>query len=174
MAEKLTDKQRIFCMEYMRDLNATKAAERAGYSANSAGDYGAQLMANDLIKARIQVLFDQRATRLEITAESILASILDTRERCKQSRPVVNRKGEQVFVENAEGELVPAYEFDASGANRADELLGKHIKLFNEGTGLNLNVTQMGKVEIEETTGSGETKKTTLTFDVGAQPDHQT
>ena len=32
MANKLTDKQKMFCREYLIDLNATQAALRAGYS----------------------------------------------------------------------------------------------------------------------------------------------
>ena len=32
----LTDRQEMFCREYLIDLNATQAAIRAGYSANTA------------------------------------------------------------------------------------------------------------------------------------------
>lgn len=37
---KLSAKQRMFCHEYMKDMNATQAAIRAGYSARSAGEIG--------------------------------------------------------------------------------------------------------------------------------------
>jgi phage terminase small subunit len=38
--EKLTDKQKRFCEEYLIDLNATQAAIRAGYSAKTAKSIG--------------------------------------------------------------------------------------------------------------------------------------
>lgn len=38
---KLTPKQERFCEEYLIDLNATQAAIRAGYSANTAREQGA-------------------------------------------------------------------------------------------------------------------------------------
>ena len=41
----LTDKQRRFVDEYLVDLNATQAAIRAGYSAKTANEQGAQLLA---------------------------------------------------------------------------------------------------------------------------------
>ena len=42
----LTDKQTRFVQEYMTDLNATQAAIRAGYSAKTANEQAAQLLAN--------------------------------------------------------------------------------------------------------------------------------
>lgn len=36
----LTDKQEMFCREYLIDLNATQAAIRAGYSAKTANRTG--------------------------------------------------------------------------------------------------------------------------------------
>ncbi|HBD0332675.1 TPA: terminase small subunit, partial [Escherichia coli] len=37
---KLTDKQELFAREYLKDLNATQAAIRAGYSEDSAAVQG--------------------------------------------------------------------------------------------------------------------------------------
>lgn len=44
---KLTEKQKRFCDEYLIDLNATQAAIRAGYSARTANEQGARLLAKD-------------------------------------------------------------------------------------------------------------------------------
>ena len=43
---KLNAKQLKFCKEYIFDWNATKAAERAGYSKRSAGSIGSRLLKN--------------------------------------------------------------------------------------------------------------------------------
>ena len=41
---KLTKKNEVFCDEYLIDLNATQAAIRAGYSVESAGSIGSELL----------------------------------------------------------------------------------------------------------------------------------
>ena len=41
---KLTKKNEVFCEEYLIDLNATQAAIRAGYSVDSAGSIGSELL----------------------------------------------------------------------------------------------------------------------------------
>jgi hypothetical protein len=41
----LTDQQRLFVAEYLKDNNATQAAIRAGYSKKTANEQGARLLA---------------------------------------------------------------------------------------------------------------------------------
>ena len=41
---KLTEKQELFVREYLKDLNASQAALRAGYSEGSHGEQGYQLL----------------------------------------------------------------------------------------------------------------------------------
>jgi len=48
---KITDKKRIFAMEYLVDRNATRAAIKAGYSANSAHVTGCRLLKDPKVKA---------------------------------------------------------------------------------------------------------------------------
>ena len=43
---KLSDKQEMFCKEYLVDLNATQAAIRAGYSRNTAQPASSRLLLN--------------------------------------------------------------------------------------------------------------------------------
>ena len=51
---ELTEKQRIFCHEYVRDWNASRAARVAGYSENSAGQIGEQNLKKLEIKQYIE------------------------------------------------------------------------------------------------------------------------
>ena len=44
--KSLTSKQKQFCQEYLIDLNATKAAARAGYSQKTAYSQGQRLLSN--------------------------------------------------------------------------------------------------------------------------------
>lgn len=63
-AIKLTDKQRLFCQEYIHDWNATRAAKAAGYSENTAGAIGHE----NLTKPEIQAYISQIQSDLEKTA----------------------------------------------------------------------------------------------------------
>lgn len=49
----LTDKQERFCLEYIKDLNATQAAIRAGYSEKTAKEIGCENLTKPNISARI-------------------------------------------------------------------------------------------------------------------------
>lgn len=72
---ELTAKQRAFVREYLIDLNATQAAIRAGYSADTAEQGGAQLYRNIKIRAAIDAAMKMRAERTEITADRVLKEL---------------------------------------------------------------------------------------------------
>lgn len=76
MAEKkLTPKQEQFVAEYLIDLNATQAAIRAGYSAKTANEQGARLLANASVKEAVAKANQKRAEKTGITAERVLKEI---------------------------------------------------------------------------------------------------
>ena len=128
MAAKLTDKQRTFVAEYLVDLNATQAAIRAGYSVRTAGAIGEENLRKPEIQAAIAEAQAQRAQRTEISQDYVLANLVEVTERCMRKWPVRNSKGQQ--VQDADGNNIWA--FNAQGANRALELIGKHLGMFKE------------------------------------------
>lgn len=69
---KLTDKQELFCREYLADLNATQAVIRAGYSPKNAGYCGSRLLDNPDVKNRIAELMGERNEVLNITSDYVL------------------------------------------------------------------------------------------------------
>lgn len=69
---KLTPKQLRFVKEYMIDLNGTQAAIRAGYSAKTANEQAAQLLAKLSIQAAISAEREKQQERTEITADRVL------------------------------------------------------------------------------------------------------
>lgn len=71
----LTDQQKLFVLEYLKDLNATKAAIRAGYSPKCAPSRGSKLMSQPEVRAEIQKAMDKRARKLELTTERVLEEI---------------------------------------------------------------------------------------------------
>ncbi|MBD8157216.1 terminase small subunit [Pantoea agglomerans] len=76
----LTDKQEMFCREYLIDLNATQAAIRAGYSKNSANEQGAQNLAKLSIAQRIIELKAERNERVEVNADYVLRRLVEIDE----------------------------------------------------------------------------------------------
>jgi phage terminase small subunit len=69
---KLTDKQEMFCQEYLKDLNATQAAIRAGYAERTAQPASSRLLSNVIVQARINELKSERSERVQIDADWVL------------------------------------------------------------------------------------------------------
>lgn len=124
---ELNDKQRRFCEEYLIDLNATQAAIRAGYSENSAKQIGSENLSKPDLQEYIQKLQDERSERLKTSSDWVLRRFRDISDRCMQVEPVMIFDAENgVYVESGE------YKFDSSGANKATEMIGKHIGFFEK------------------------------------------
>jgi len=58
---KISDKQKTFCVEYVKDFNGTQAAIRAGYSRKTANEQASRLLA----KVSIQQELDRWRERIE-------------------------------------------------------------------------------------------------------------
>lgn len=69
---ELTPKQQQFCVEYLSDLNATKAAERAGYSPKTAAEQASRLLTKVKVQSEIAALRDSRAAASTVTVQRVL------------------------------------------------------------------------------------------------------
>lgn len=72
---KLNDKQKRFVEEFLIDLNATQAAERAGYSKSTARQQGSRLLSNADIADAVAMAQERRSKRTEIDADSVLKEL---------------------------------------------------------------------------------------------------
>ena len=137
---KLTDKQEMFCKEYIIDLNATQASIRAGYSEKTANEQGCQNLAKLNIQERIAELKEDREKRLVIDADWVLQQAVKVHMMCMQAEPVI-----------VGGEPTGEYKFDSSGANKALELVGKHVNIqaWKEKTEITLgeSITPWGSIK---------------------------
>lgn len=141
----LTDKQQRFVQEYLKDLNGTQAAIRAGYSAKTAQEQASRLLSNAMVAKAVSEAKKERAEEVGIDAAYVLRQAVKLHERCMQEvAPILDRKGQQVTDEA--GNLL--FEFNAAGAAKALELVGKHVDVgaFKE------RVEHSGKIELETLT----------------------
>lgn len=87
--DPLTDKQRRFVEEYVRDFNATQAAIRAGYSANTAYQIGSE----NLRKPQIKEQLAERFRAMAMEADEVVALITDTARASMRTFVEVDEKG---------------------------------------------------------------------------------
>ena len=122
----LTPKQRLFCLEYLKDFNGTQAAIRAGYSKKTANEQASRLLAN----VNIQNLIKENNAKVE------KSSIMDIQEI--QERLTALARGEVdeeiVVIENigdftSEARVITK-KVSAKDQTKALELLGKTNGLF--------------------------------------------
>src|SRR4051794_35371095 len=100
MALSLKHKQ--FVTEYLIDMNATRAAIRAGYSSKCADVTGSRMLANASVRAAIEEAQIKRSEKLQINAEYVLEGIRETTLAARFAR-------------------------EYAGALKGYELLGKHL-----------------------------------------------
>lgn len=79
MAVKLKPEWELFVSEYLVDLNATKAAQRAGLASetndNSGAVVGAKLLRNAKVREAVEVEFAKRLDRIELTQDRVIQEL---------------------------------------------------------------------------------------------------
>ena len=68
-------KEGIFCKEYVKDLNGTRAAVAAGYSMRGAHVIASRMLQRTTVKAQLAKLIQKQADKLEITPDKVLAEL---------------------------------------------------------------------------------------------------
>lgn len=105
--EDLTAKEARFIDEYLIDGNGTRAAKAAGYSERTAYKAAQELLQRPRVKAALRQALAAQQKRTLITADAVLKRI----DRVAQKAEAAG---------------------DFNAANRANQLLGQHYKLFTE------------------------------------------
>jgi phage terminase small subunit len=127
----MTPKHARFCAEYLVDLNATKAAVRAGYSKNGANVTASQIMKRPEVKAEIERLQQERMARVERTQDDVLRELWkiaqqdDVTEATKVRALELYGKHLGMFVEKHEHDVKVTSLTPEQRAARVAELLKK-------------------------------------------------
>ena len=122
---KLTDKQEMFCQEYLIDLNATQAAIRAGYSKKTAKDIACQNLSKVYLAERIAVLQKERFKSLKIDQEFVIKNLL------LAMRISLGQEDTHV-VGNVDGMMtsMTLKKTDVNNFIKIQEMLAKHIGFY--------------------------------------------
>jgi len=120
----ISDKQIKFCREYIKDMNQTKAAVRAGYATKNARIQGSQLMSNPLVTTCIIILQKEIAMKHDLTEDGIILNLKNIRNKC--------------FDMITHEKIGPSF---AVAAIRANELIGQHIGMWPKKIELDHKIT---------------------------------
>lgn len=126
-------KHERFCYEYVKSLKVRESVILAGYKEDSAGSRGSELLRNSNIKARIDELLAWKSQQAAISIEDVVLGLKEVAMRCMKKKPVVKwdyELGQYVQQTDEDGNNV--WDFDSQGANKALELLGKHVGAFEK------------------------------------------
>lgn len=118
----MQENHKRFADKYFETLNAKDSAIYAGFSVDTAKQQGWQLLQREDVTAYLESLRAEYSEKSGITKGWILDRFKDISDRCIQAEPVYDNQG------NETGE----YRFDSSGANKATEMLGKIIGVFEK------------------------------------------
>jgi len=137
MQKGLNRRQIIFVNEYLKERNGTQAAIKAGYPARTAATRASQLLNNVKIKEEIAKDIAVLSKQTDISVGWVLENLKEVAMRCMQKTPVMKFDYEdkcmkQVMTEDENGNEVGVWEFDSSGANKALELIGRHLNMFDQ------------------------------------------
>lgn len=154
----LSERHRLFAIEYLKDLNAYQAAIRAGYSDPSHAV--SRILADERVQALIGEEIARRRERVRVEADDVLREIMrvaffdlgaiynddGTLKRVADMpldarRALAGVESFEVFTKGAEPtKLGDTRKVKILDKLKALELLGRHLALFNDKLDLNVNV----------------------------------
>lgn len=152
---KLSPRQQIFSDEYLIDLNITQAAIRAGFSPKTAAQQGSRLLKSVKVRTYVDIKMAERSRRTGITQDRVLQELArvgfvnvadlvdpDTAQvrdgATKDDLAVI--QGVKVKRSWTEGGSSVEREIKVADKNKALELMGRHLGMFNDK--LDVNASQ--------------------------------
>ena len=125
MPKPAVDRRARFAQEYVKDLNITQAAIRAGYSAKTASAQGSRLLKDVRVRADIDARLAKLAKSNEITVERTLKEI--ARIAYGDTRKLFNEDGSLRKLSELDDDaaaLIASIETDEIRAGEGREVIG--------------------------------------------------
>jgi phage terminase small subunit len=118
----LNKKQADFCRFYLIEPNGKQAAIKAGYTERSSESTASALLRNHKVLEEISRLRGERDKVAVVDAAYVLTRLRENVERAMTAEP----------VRDSDGEPTGEYRYEGAVANKALELLGKHLGMFRD------------------------------------------
>lgn len=141
---ELNDKQRLFCIYYIKYFNATKAYKKAyGCSYETAMVNGFNLLRNAKIESEIEKLKQHKLNRLMLSEEDIFQRYIDIAfsdigdylsfKRVRKNKWYKNEEGEDIPIINPDTGEQDFYEYNVVELNDSKELDTSILQEVSEG-----------------------------------------
>ncbi len=161
--KQLSPMRQRFVNEYLKDLNATQAAIRAGYSEKTAYSQGQRLLKKVEVKAAIDAAIARRNKRLEVSQDKVVRELVkigmaDIKDylsyRTEKTQVGLDEEGNPIFdyqpviemihSDEVDGTVVQevslsqkgVFSFRLADKMKALELLGRHLGMFTDNVNL--------------------------------------
>lgn len=147
---KLNKQRKLFCEEYLVDLNGTQAAIRAGYSVKTAQEQSSRLLLNVIVSGYIKELMDARSKSTAITAEMVIQELAkiafgNIQDLVKEGHTLEEiqklKKEHAATIKSVKYKVSSGatnseeISFEVYDKNAALEKLGKHLGMFEKDNG---------------------------------------
>lgn len=141
---ELTDKQRLFCIYYIKRFNATKAYQKAyGCSYGTALVAGPRLLGNVRIQEEVQNLKEGKLNRIMLSEEDIFQKYMDIAfsdigdylsfKKVRKNKWTKNKDGEDIPVVNPDTGEQDYFEYNVVELNDSKELDTSILQEVSEG-----------------------------------------
>lgn len=146
MAKELTERQKKFVLEYLRNGgNGQQAAISAGYSPRSAAVQASRMLNDDNVLAYKRTCARQVYNAIGITPEQIGLEAWGIFKKCMAAEPHLEWDSEQhAWVPDG------TFTFDSRGALKALELIGKMEGMFTEKVEFSGSVEEFLRSQVEK------------------------
>lgn len=122
----LEPKHKLFCEAYANTYNQNAtAAYQDVFDSDNYGSSAAQastLLKNNNVLLYIGHLNQERSKKLGISSAFVITGLMEVYARCMQAEPIIGKDGEPIGI----------YNFNPNGANKALELIGKHLNMWEK------------------------------------------
>ena len=155
----MNKKQELFCLEYLKNFNATRAYKEVYWVKQKTAEVQwCKMLSNPKVSEYLKSKAEEKLKKADVTAERVIQSLVEVANRCMQKVPVMMKWGIQAIEiikdENGNEQLAQVWKFDSAWANSALEKLGKYLKLFTDKVELSGEVITWITIKLDEGTGT--------------------
>ena len=134
---KLNDKQKLFCEEYIVDLNGTQAYIRAGYSPKGARTSASRMLSNVNIQEYIIELKAKRLERVRVSQDYVLEKLVEVVEFNSQRQALMSTVEGEPDPETGRPRLdtkIVETHINSDMVHKAVKTIGDHLEMFKNVT----------------------------------------